>query len=74
MRKLKYRNMMLIRSMHGGYKKYIQNLYWEKKELRDNLGDFRHAWEHTTHENTEELNRYIVKCIQHAQKSVKGML
>ena len=36
--------MILTCSMHGGYKKCIRNLQWKK--LRDNLGDFRHAWEH----------------------------
>jgi len=45
--------MILTHSMHGGYKKCIHNL--QRKKLCDNLGDFRHVWEHITQVNTEEI-------------------
>jgi len=41
--------------MHGGYKKCVYNLQWKK--LRENLGDFRHAWEQIT----QEIKGWVVK-------------
>jgi len=64
--------MILTHSMHGGYKTCIHKLYWKK--LRDNLGDFRHAWEHITQVNTEEIKGWVVKWIQQAQNSVEGII
>jgi len=45
--------------MHGGYKKCVYNLHWEK--LCENLGDFRHAWEQITQANTQEIKGWVVK-------------
>jgi len=61
--------MILTHNMHDGYKKCIYNLQWKK--LCDNLGDFRHAWEHITEVNTEEIKGWVVKWIQQAQNSVE---
>jgi hypothetical protein len=44
------------------------------KKLRNNFGDFRHAWVHITQVNTQEIKGLAMKWIQQAQKSVGGII